>query len=66
MTETIYEIIKERDLEEFEKKVTKALNNGFVLQGNLVLNDDYYLQAVTRQIPYIPPYNAMKTTTAKD
>lgn len=46
MTKTIYEIIKERDLEEFKKKVTKALNNGFVLKGNLVLNDDYYIQAV--------------------
>ena len=52
MPRTIYKVIRAIDLEDFEKAVEEALNEGYMLQGGVTKN-------VT-----LPSYKAKKSTTA--
>ncbi len=63
MPRTIYKVIRAIDLEDFEKAVEEALNEGYMLQGGVVTSSAYYLQAVTKNVT-LPSYKAKKSTTA--
>ena len=65
MGKTIYKVIRAIDLQEFEDKVSAALDEGYMLQGGVVTSSAYYLQAVTKNVT-LPSYKAKKSTTAVD
>lgn len=66
MPEMIYKVIRTALLAELEKEVTKALNEGYVLQGGIIFTGTCYLQAMTKTATSPPFYKVRRTTTAED
>lgn len=43
-------VIRESILQDFEYWVNEHLKNGWILQGNMVIDQDAYMQVVSKQL----------------